>query len=307
MIGGELMRMWMAFTPDAAQHADELAAGGAADDRIIDETMLLPLKASRTALYLMRAPKSRMDWLGLNKGAADVVAADQAQAIGNAGLFRIADRGHIRRIRNRHHHIRFGRSFARQLPAQFRAHLIHAFAEEHAVRPRKINIFKTAVRRLRALRKNRGFDSPAVHIHQFARLNFADELGAEQIERAGFRRDNHRLAQAFPAPAAERRKDRARRSVLFSCRRRANRSLPPGAALRGSHRAASWLWNGRRDAGCIRVSEVVWKMDPGIFQILAERQRVGQIAVVRDGRACRARCWPEAAGRCASVVSPAVE
>ena len=47
-----------------AQHADDLPAGGAADDGIIDHDHALAFKTSRCALSLILTPKCRIDCCG---------------------------------------------------------------------------------------------------------------------------------------------------------------------------------------------------------------------------------------------------
>src|SRR6266496_2015709 len=64
-----------------AYHADDLAAGGAADNRIIDEDDALAIEHAAHRIQLELHAEIADALLGLDEGAPDVVAADKADAV----------------------------------------------------------------------------------------------------------------------------------------------------------------------------------------------------------------------------------
>ena len=89
-------------------------------------TMRLPLTTARLALCLRRTPSSRIVLGRLDEGAADIVVADDAELVGDAGGLRVADRGRHAGIGHRHDHVGVGRRLARELGAHGLAHVVDA-------------------------------------------------------------------------------------------------------------------------------------------------------------------------------------
>src|SRR5208337_3016866 len=83
---------------------------------------------------------------GLDKGAPDVVIADQTEAERDTAFSGIAHSGSHAGIRHGYHHIGFGRSFAGELSAEGFPAVLHSPAEHQAVRTREIYVFKNAAR-----------------------------------------------------------------------------------------------------------------------------------------------------------------
>src|SRR6202035_557602 len=80
----------------------------------------------------------------LDKGAADIVVADDAELERQSRFLRIADRRRHARIRHRHDDIRIDMAFARQFPADALARLVDAVAIHHAVWPGEIDVLEDA-------------------------------------------------------------------------------------------------------------------------------------------------------------------
>ena len=80
----------------------------------------------------------------LDEGAADIVVADDAELVGNAGLLREADRRRHAGIRHRHDDVGVGRRLARELGAHRLAHVVDVAAADDRIRPREIDVFEDA-------------------------------------------------------------------------------------------------------------------------------------------------------------------
>ena len=87
MVAGELMRRCTSRGAGVAQHADDLAAGGAAHDRVVDDDDALALQdfALGVEFYFNAEIANRL--LRLDERAADIMIADQAELEGNLRFF----------------------------------------------------------------------------------------------------------------------------------------------------------------------------------------------------------------------------
>jgi len=81
---------------------------------------------------------------GLDEGAAQIVAADDAHLVGNAALLGIAQGGGHAGIGHRHDDVGVHAPFAGQAPAHFLADLIDRTAVHDRVGTREIDIFEQA-------------------------------------------------------------------------------------------------------------------------------------------------------------------
>jgi len=75
----------------------------------------------------------RLRWL--NESPANVVVADNAELVGNAGLPRETDRRRHARIRHRNDHVGLGRSFACKFRPHRLAHVVDVTAANDGVGP----------------------------------------------------------------------------------------------------------------------------------------------------------------------------
>ena len=85
----------------AANHADNLAAGGAADDGIVDQDDALALKQAAHRIQLQLHAEIAHALAGLDKSASHIVIADQAEAEWDAALRRSSPSPRSRRNRAR--------------------------------------------------------------------------------------------------------------------------------------------------------------------------------------------------------------
>src|SRR2546430_3242670 len=87
--------------PGAAQFFHDLAAGSAAHDRIVDEDDAFSLEDLAKRVELQLDADVAQPLVGLDEGARDVAALDQALAVGDAARFGEADGGRRARVGGR--------------------------------------------------------------------------------------------------------------------------------------------------------------------------------------------------------------
>ena len=150
-------------------------------------TMRLPAITARLALCFMRTPSSRIDWVGWMKVRPDIVIADDAEFVGDAGGLRVADRGGYAGIRHRHHDIGGDGGFGGEFAADVLADLVDAAAADDGVGAGEIDVFENAGPG--GLRRKRPERAHAVLVvdDDLAVLDFADIARADDVEGAGFR------------------------------------------------------------------------------------------------------------------------
>ena len=131
------------------------------------------------------------DVLGrLDEGAAHIMVADDAVFERNAAALRIAERGGRATIGHRHHDVGLDRGFVGKVLAHALAGRVDRAAGHNRIRTGEIDIFEQADP-FRALRERlEAVDGGAAIVldladDDFAILDIADELGADDVERAG--------------------------------------------------------------------------------------------------------------------------
>ena len=165
----------------------ELAAGGAADDGVVDHHHALAGEHIRQGVELHADAGFTHRLGGLNEGAAHVAVFDQTIAEGDAAVLRIANRRRDAGIRHADHNIGLYRRFAGEHFADTHAIAVERFAEETAIGPGEIDHLEHT--------QLGGFSDPAAtaglrvaeaELHQLAGLHVAVEAGADDVEPAGF-------------------------------------------------------------------------------------------------------------------------
>src|ERR1700722_4101662 len=172
-----------------ADHADNFAAGGAADDGIVNENDALAFDESADGIEFQLHAEIADGLRWLDERAADVVIANQAHAKRNFRFQCVADGGGHAGIRNRHDDVGVNGMFAREKAAEGFAAFVDAATKNNAVRAREIDMLENALLHGLFRREVDGLDTRARDAHHFAGLDFADVLGVKQIERAGFGSD----------------------------------------------------------------------------------------------------------------------
>ena len=171
-------------------HLNDLLAGRAANDGIVHQHHALALDHAAVGIVL-QLHTHVTDGIGrLDEGAAHIMVADNPEFEGQARFLCKADGCRNARIGNRHHKVSVHRVFTRQLHANVLAHRIDIAAFDQRVRPGKIDIFKDAEARRLDLEGEAALYALVGDDHHFARLYIAHEARTNDVERAGFRRQD---------------------------------------------------------------------------------------------------------------------
>ena len=202
--------------------------------------------------------------------------------MGRSRLLRVSNRRTHARVGDGHDDVGAGRRFARQNAAEVGADLVHAAAEDVAVRPREVDVLEHAVReRLRGKGLDRS--QPAVADHeQLARLDVTHVGGAEQVERACLRADDPGIAEAAererPEPVRIARGDQPVLGQQDERVRAADLSDGLGERFldRGRPRARVQVQDDFGVAAGLKNRSVA-------DELVAQLERVDEVAVVADG------------------------
>ncbi len=120
------------FRPSRSDHLDDLLAGGAAHDRVIDQDHALALQ-HRAVGGVFQLHAEVADVVGrLDEGAADIVVADDAEFERDAALLRVAHRGGDAGIGDRDDDV--GRDIG--LEGEFGADALAGVVDRHALHHR---------------------------------------------------------------------------------------------------------------------------------------------------------------------------
>src|SRR4051794_636814 len=93
----------------ASHHPDNLPAGGASNDRVIDQNDALTFELMPHRVQLQLDPEVSNRLRGLDEGSPDVVIPYQSLTIRNTGLGSVTERRRHARIRDRHNDVCFYR------------------------------------------------------------------------------------------------------------------------------------------------------------------------------------------------------
>ena len=270
--------------PALEHHLHDLLRGRAAHDAVVDQHDAIAAHGAGVGRVLELDAELADALLGLDEGAADVVVADDAELERDAALLRIADGGGHAGIGDRDDHVGLGRRFARQLRAHLLAHVVHVAAADDGVGPREVDVLEDARPRRAPGEGPMALDAVGGDGDDFAVLDLAHELGADDVERAGLRRQHLGLAQL---PSTSGRMPMGSRAPIsmslvrhdegvgaLDLQQRLDEALDDAPALRAGDEVQDDLGVGGRLADGARGD-----------QLAPQRQRVGQVAVVGDGKA----------------------
>ena len=165
----------------------------------------------------------------LDERPADVVIADQPEPHRQPRFFGIADRGAHARVGNGDHHVGVDAGFARQQPPEVGAHLVDALAEHFAVGPREVDVLEHAVRQRRRRERADRFQAVRPDDDHLAGLDVAHVGRVDQIERAGLRAHDPRVAE--PAERERPESVRIARGDQMILRHDANENAPDSCAI----------------------------------------------------------------------------
>ena len=178
-----------------ADHLDQALARVAADQAVVhhDHRLALDDVAHRIELDLHLGHPERLG--GVDERPADVVVPDEAVLELDAGDLGEAERHRVGAVGHAEHHLAAGR---RLLPGKLAAELapdpVHRLAEDGAVGAGEVHQLEHAAADRPGSEPGQLGDLAVLDPDELARLQLAGDVRAEQVERAGLRRDDH------PAP-----------------------------------------------------------------------------------------------------------
>ena len=134
--------------------------------------------------------------LGLDEGAPDIMVANQALAIVDLALRRIADGRRHARVRHGHDDVSLSGMLKGQALAHLVTRLVDGLAVDQRIGSRKIDVLEDTHRVLMFGQRMRRVQPLLIDHNHLARLNVAYVASVDQIKRAGFRCNHPSLAQA---------------------------------------------------------------------------------------------------------------
>ena len=172
-----------------ADHVDNLQAGRAANDGVVDQNNALSLDSRSVGVVLQLHAKVPYVVRRLDKGTAHIVVANDAQFEGKARLFPRNRWPRAIRCPEREQPCRPRRRFPGPVERRFSSDVVNVQAFDHAVRTGEVDIRKrkTAMTVSKGLNELRPESSMTI---RFARFHVADKSRPDDIERAGFRGDD---------------------------------------------------------------------------------------------------------------------
>ena len=185
---------------------DDDAAGGAANDRVIDQDDALPgyVHADRVQLHADSAFTFLLP--RLDEGAAHVFIFQKTFYEGDAGSLGIAKGCHVAGVRYAHDHVAVELALFPKLFAHVQAGLVNVLAIHDGVRASKINVFEGADAMLVGIHRaiHGGADAIVIDGNDFTGENVSHKFGIDGIQRrglggqdpAGFRLAEHQRAVA---------------------------------------------------------------------------------------------------------------
>ena len=208
------------------------------------------------------------------------MVAHESVAERDAARLGVALRGVVPRIGHGHDDVRIDRLRAREAAPHLDAHLGDVASAEVAVGSGEINEFEDAERGARRCEGTERTHTFRVDDHDLAGRDLALELRSDEIQRAGFRGEHVRVAEA----AEDERTEPVR--VAHADERLGREHDETERALQRAQSGERFAGRGltrekMKDDLAIRRG---LKKRPGILQLGAQSRRVDQVAVVRDGQ-----------------------
>ena len=212
------------------------------------------------------------------------MVADDAELVGNAGFLRVTDRRRHAGIRHRDDHVGRGGRLAREFDAAGFAHVVDAAAADDRVRPGEIDVLEDARPRRQLAERLFRMGAVLVEDENFAVLDVAHVLGADDVERAGLGGEDRAAVELaeHQRPDAERVAGADQFLVgqpdegvgAFEHLQAFDEAVDEAVAVRARHQMQDHLG-------------VRGRLHHGAFahELTAQREPVGEVAVVADGKA----------------------
>ena len=225
-----------------------------------------------------------MAWLGWMKVRPDIVVADDAEFEGDAGRLRIAERRRHAAVGDGHHDIGFGRALGGQFRAHALADLVDRAAVHHGIGPGEVDVFEDARSGLLRREGLQALDAALRDDHDLAVLDVAHEARPDDVEGAGLggqdvaavefakhqRPDAERVARADEFLVGERHQSVG----ALDLAQRLDEAIHEPRLPRARHK----MENDFRIGGRLADGAVA-------HELLAQRQAVGEVAVMGHGEA----------------------
>src|SRR5581483_649447 len=162
-----------------AHHADNFAAGGAADDGVVYQHDALAFQQMPNRIQFELDAKIANSLRRFNERAANVMVTNKGLAIWNTRFGSIADGGGNAGIGYRNHDVCVDGMFASQQAPHKLAGFRNGLTKDDRIGPRKVDVFKDAVRRLFRLRIKLARSAFGTHNYHFARKSITFIRGAD--------------------------------------------------------------------------------------------------------------------------------
>ncbi len=267
-------------------HLHDLDAGGAAHDRIVDQNDALALD-HRAVGVVLHPDAEFANRLGrLDERAPDIVVANDAEFERQAAGARIADRRRNAGIGDRHDHIGVSRGLARQLRSQRLAGVVDASPVDDRIGPGEIDVLEYAGPHRLPRHWEEALHPVAVNDHHFAVLDVADEFCSDDVEGAGLRAQDRAALKLAEHQRANAERIAGADKLLVGQRDQRVGALDLGQGL---HEPVNDL----RPARACREQQHDFRIAGRLAdraaanELAAQRQPVGQIAVMSDREAAR--------------------
>ena len=205
------------------QHADDLAGGVAAHDRVVHDHDALARDDLRQRVELHSQAVLAQLLPRLDEGSGHVAVLDQPVVLGNARGPSEAVGRRVARVRHRDHQVGVDRRLAPQDLAHPPAHLLQDAPLEARVGPREVDVLEDAVGGPVRGHHLPRLDSVLGQRDQLAWQHLAQQLAADDVEGAALRGDARSGRRACRARAGAPRAGRGRRPPRASSSRRSSR------------------------------------------------------------------------------------
>ena len=214
-----------------AHHLDDLHAGGAANDRIVDQDDALAVDQRRIGVVLQLDAEVADFLARLDEGPADIVRADDPELERNARCLAEADRRGNAAVGDRDDIIGLDRRLARQLGADVLADFVDRLAVGDRVGPREIDMLEDARPRRRPCRTAGRSGCPMPLTTTSSPGSTSRRKVAPMTSSATrFRREDRRFAELAHDQRPDARAGRGRRSARPRSGRAANKRPRPACS-----------------------------------------------------------------------------
>src|SRR6516162_4991749 len=217
----------------------------------------------------------------LDEGATHIMVADNTELEGEPGFLGVTDCRRHPRIGDRDDNIRIDRSLAGELPPDALARLVDAPAFYDAVGAGEVDVLEDAETGVAVVERPQTLHATPVDDDDLSRLDIADELGADDVERAGLRGEDPGVGEAAENqwPYAERIAQSDQLLLRERHQRKGTLDLP--------QRVDQPVDDGLFEAGRDQVNDNLGvagrlKQAAATHELAAHLVGIGQIAVVAD-------------------------